>query len=96
LQSGDIDPRDAQIAYAAVIEDPAKRIETLLKLFEKSDKARAYYMRQCDQYVDHIAGLEELLEEWKKFGTSELDCKHPDELVHLTEQLLGEEDSAHE
>ena len=58
---------------------------------EKADKEKAYYMRQVDKQVDHIADLEELLEEWKKYGQSPFGAKPTDELIHLTEQILGEE-----
>lgn len=70
--------QEAGVAMAASIVDQGKRIEEL-----QGDLASA---------VSHIKALEQLVREWKKYGQSVWECKHPDELVYLTEQLLGEEE----
>lgn len=69
--------QEAGVAMAANIVDQGERIASL-----EGDLAQA---------VEHINALEQLLREWKKYGQPSFDSKHPDELVHLTEQLLGEE-----
>jgi hypothetical protein len=69
--------QEAGVAMAANIVDQGKRIEEL-----QGDLAQA---------VSHVKDLEELLKEWKKYGQPSFDAKSPDELVDLTEQLLGED-----
>lgn len=63
----------------------------LVSELEKANREKAYFMRQVDKQVDRIADLEELLEEWKKYGQSPFGAKPTDELIYLTEQILGEE-----
>jgi hypothetical protein len=77
--------QQAGIAMAANIADQGKRIQEL-------EKGRLYYMRQCDAYVDKVAELEELIEEWRSLAESQKDL--PDVLLKLQERtakLLGEE-----
>jgi len=40
----------------------------------------------------YVKDLKQLVREWKKYGQSPFGSKHPDELVHMSEQLLGESD----
>lgn len=78
-----------------LMEESARSVEGVNDL-EKANKAKAYYMRQCDKQVDHIANLEELLEEWSKFA-SEATMIHPPYMIHQIElqkkttQLLGDD-----
>lgn len=77
-----------------LIRESARSVEGVNDL-EKANKAKAYYMRQCDKQVDHIANLEELLEEWSKFGEcvgeTKTDCKSVGFLQEKTTQLLGDD-----
>lgn len=77
-------------AYAETGTFDLSRLELCLQELEKARRGKAYYMRQLHGQIDYIAELEELLEEWKKYGQGISGSKHPDELVHLTEQLLEE------
>lgn len=81
---------ETQLIYAAVIEDPSKRIQALLELFQKQDN-------RIDDLVETTACMnyrnyryEQLLLEWKKYGQPSSDSKSPDELVHLTDQIIRE------
>lgn len=69
--------QEAGVAMAANIVDQGERIASL-----KGDLAQA---------VEHIKALEQLLREWRQHWLSPFGSKAPDELVHLTEQLLGED-----
>lgn len=65
--------------------------------FEMEDKTAAKEERihelegDLAQAVSHIKDLERLLREWKRHWLSPHGSKSPDELVDLTEQLLGED-----
>lgn len=69
--------QEAGVAMAASIVDQGERIASL-----KGDLAQA---------VEHIKALEQLLREWRQHWLSPFGSKAPDELVCLTEQLLGED-----
>lgn len=69
--------QEAGVAMAANIVDQGERIASL-----KGDLAQA---------VEHIKALEQLLREWRQHWLSPFGSKAPDELVCLTEQLLGED-----
>lgn len=58
---------------------------------EKVQREKAYYMRQCDKYVDHVADLEELLQEWRDFAKDLSEDFNLQDLHKRTAQLLGEE-----
>ncbi|HEX9502855.1 MAG TPA: hypothetical protein VF974_00850 [Patescibacteria group bacterium] len=75
---------------AAVTKDPVKRIEAINSLFDKVKKEADYYRRQCDQYIDHIANLEELIKDWSSLFEVVSNSTLED-LQEKTSKLLGEE-----
>jgi len=58
---------------------------------EKAKKEASYYKRQCDQYVDQIANLEELIEDWRNIVERNLGGNKLNEVQKRTIQLLGED-----
>ncbi len=71
----------------AIAKASAKRVlEVIETQKEQVDKLTATNARM--NYRNYR--YEQLLIEWRKFGTSELDCKHPDELIHTTDELVRE------
>jgi hypothetical protein len=58
---------------------------------EELEKGRAYYLRQCDQYVDQVAELEEVIEKWRNAVERGMEASSLNELQVKTKQILGEE-----
>lgn len=82
---------EEKIAMDAVINDPAKRIDALLELFQDQGERIASLEGDLAQAVEHINALEQLARDWRQHWLSPFGSKAPDELVHLTEQLLRED-----
>jgi len=70
------------------------RQKTLVSLQEQLDKAKkeaSYYRRQCDQYVDQVANLEDLIEDWRNIVERNLGGNKLNEVQKRTIQILGED-----
>jgi hypothetical protein len=82
LQGEDQEERFGNLAKSSakrvldIFEDQKKRIEALVETTARMNYRNYRY--------------EQLLKEWKKFGQPSSDSKSPDELVHLTDEIVRE------
>lgn len=67
-------------------EDATDVLDSIDQLYKNTKRENAI-LAATNKYVKD---LKQLLREWKKYGQPSSDSKSPDELIYLTDEILGE------